>query len=190
MRARRVWAGVAAAGVTAGLGIVGAVPASAASAGCDFLNGASGSGEGQVAWQSLAFQAGERLTVTWSALSSPAPVVDLLVPGNVIVDTRVGAGSVTYLFATDTVADGNSLVVGGTGTWSISCGDPALTSEPASKAESGPTSSPAPIPAWVQAYGRADKDATCIDGWSPSWQKWSEPVTGGWVCTRSIPSLG
>jgi hypothetical protein len=47
----------------------------------------------------------------------------------------------------------------------------------------------APIPAWVQAYGRA-KDAICEDGWSPSWESWAEPVTGGWVCTRSIPSLG
>lgn len=45
------------------------------------------------------------------------------------------------------------------------------------------------IPAWVQAYGR-DKDATCEDGWDPSWQEWAQEVTGGWVCTRSIPSLG
>jgi hypothetical protein len=50
------------------------------------------------------------------------------------------------------------------------------------------TSAPA-IPAWVQAYGR-DKDATCLDGWGASWQQWAEKVTGGWVCDRSIPSLG
>jgi hypothetical protein len=47
-----------------------------------------------------------------------------------------------------------------------------------------------PIPAWVQAYGRFGKDAPCIEGWSASWQSWAEPVTGGWACTRSIPSLG
>jgi hypothetical protein len=47
-----------------------------------------------------------------------------------------------------------------------------------------------PIPAWVQAYGRDSRDATCLDGWDASWQSWAEPVTGGWVCTRSIPSLG
>jgi hypothetical protein len=47
-----------------------------------------------------------------------------------------------------------------------------------------------PIPAWVQAYGRASADAKCEDGWDPSWQSWAEPVIGGWVCTRSIPSLG
>mgnify|MGYP003392402098 CR=1 FL=1 len=163
MRARRVWAGVAAAGMIAGLGIVGAAPASAApSPGCDFLNGASGSGVGQVAWQSLAFQAGERLAGTWSALSSPAAVVNLLVPGNVVVDTRSGAGAVTYLFTADMVVDGNSLVSGGTGAWSISCGAPGLMSDPASSPTSMPTSSPAPIPAWVKAYGRASKDATAM----------------------------
>jgi len=46
------------------------------------------------------------------------------------------------------------------------------------------------IPPWLQAYGRSGKDAACLDGWNPSWQSWAEPVTGGWVCTRSIPSLG
>jgi hypothetical protein len=51
-------------------------------------------------------------------------------------------------------------------------------------------SSATPIPDWVQAYGRASKGATCLHGWIPSWQAWAEPVTGGWVCTRDIPSLG
>lgn len=46
------------------------------------------------------------------------------------------------------------------------------------------------IPAWVQAYGRFGPDATCDEGWGPSWQSWAEDVTGGWVCTRTIPSLG
>jgi hypothetical protein len=48
----------------------------------------------------------------------------------------------------------------------------------------------ATIPAWVQAYGREGAKAACLDGWDASWQAWAEPVTGGWVCTRSIPSLG
>jgi hypothetical protein len=47
-----------------------------------------------------------------------------------------------------------------------------------------------PIPAWVQAYARGGADAACESGWDASWQSWAEPVTGGWVCTRSIPSLG
>lgn len=55
---------------------------------------------------------------------------------------------------------------------------------------SAPETTTAPaIPSWVQASGR-DKDAGCLDGWSASWQQWAEKVTGGWVCTRSIPSLG
>jgi hypothetical protein len=48
----------------------------------------------------------------------------------------------------------------------------------------------APIPAWVQAYGRASAAAPCIQSWNQSWQAWAEPVTGGWVCTRTIPSIG
>jgi hypothetical protein len=56
--------------------------------------------------------------------------------------------------------------------------------------EASPGGDPAPIPSWVQAYGRASADATCENGWDASWQSWAEPVTGGWVCTRSIPSLG
>jgi hypothetical protein len=51
-------------------------------------------------------------------------------------------------------------------------------------------STDAPIPDWVQAYGRADKDASCRDGWSPSYAMWPNNGTGGWVCTREIPSLG
>ena len=47
-----------------------------------------------------------------------------------------------------------------------------------------------PIPASVQAYGRFSEDASCQNGWGPSWQSWAEKITGGWVCTRSIPSLG
>jgi hypothetical protein len=51
------------------------------------------------------------------------------------------------------------------------------------------TGSPS-IPVWVQAYGRASAGATCLEGWYPSWESWAEPVTGGWVCTRSIASRG
>lgn len=58
-------------------------------------------------------------------------------------------------------------------------------------ADAAPPIAAAPlIPAWVQAHGRATQTTTCIDGWNPSWQAWAQPATGGWVCTRSIPSLG
>ncbi len=56
----------------------------------------------------------------------------------------------------------------------------------ADNAESGN----APIPTWVQSVGRPSSSSSCESGWSPSWQEWAIPVTGGWVCTRSIPSLG
>lgn len=50
--------------------------------------------------------------------------------------------------------------------------------------------SDAGIPAWVQAYGRASATDTCIAGWDPSWAQWPNNGTGGFVCQRSIPSLG
>jgi hypothetical protein len=53
-----------------------------------------------------------------------------------------------------------------------------------------PTASSTPIPPWVQAYGTFHHDDACATGWTNSWQEWAEPVTGGFVCTRSIPSLG
>ncbi len=46
------------------------------------------------------------------------------------------------------------------------------------------------IPGWQQSVGRASATATCATGWQPSWQEWAERITGGWVCTRTIPSLG
>ena len=57
----------------------------------------------------------------------------------------------------------------------------------------GPAPAPAPappIPPWVQAYGIFHPDDACVTGWGSSWQPWAEPITGGWVCTRTIPSLG
>ena len=45
-------------------------------------------------------------------------------------------------------------------------------------------------PPWVQAFGRSNSDAGCQVGWGPSWQMWAVHVTGGWVCTRTIASLG
>jgi hypothetical protein len=53
-----------------------------------------------------------------------------------------------------------------------------------------PATSSIPIPAWVQAYGIFHHDDACLTSWTNSWQKWAEPITGGWVCTRTIPSLG
>lgn len=53
----------------------------------------------------------------------------------------------------------------------------------------GDASAPS-VPEWVQAVGRLDADAPCPDGWLPSWQGWAMPVTGGWVCTRTLPAYG
>jgi hypothetical protein len=54
----------------------------------------------------------------------------------------------------------------------------------------GSGSSAAPSPDWVQAYQRSSSDATCEDGWAPSWDYWANEGTGGWVCVRSVPEYG
>ncbi len=55
----------------------------------------------------------------------------------------------------------------------------------------GPRSDDAkPIPPWVQGYGRGSAADACNDGWTASWEQWPHSGTGGWVCTREIPSLG
>jgi hypothetical protein len=70
--------------------------------------------------------------------------------------------------------------------WSIVDGTFTVPVVPCAVTDAGESS---PIPACVQSYGR-DKDATCENGWDASWQEWAKPVTGGRVCTRSIPSRG
>ncbi len=47
-----------------------------------------------------------------------------------------------------------------------------------------------PIPPWVQGYGRHSQADLCLDGWTASWEQWPHGGSGGWVCTREIPSLG
>ncbi len=52
------------------------------------------------------------------------------------------------------------------------------------------TGSGTPVPEWVQGYGRGSASDACRDGWSASWALWPNDGTGGWVCTRTVPSLG
>ena len=39
---------------------------------------------------------------------------------------------------------------------------------------------------WFQSYGREDADATCEEGWYPSWAYWPNDGAGGWVCNREV----
>jgi hypothetical protein len=180
MRVRRIVAGVAATVMVAGLGIAGAVPASAAdrSAMCSFVIGDSGASSlTGASWNGVGatFAAGEEISAVIRVVSG-SPVLSLQVPSGTTRDSGAAPTTLTY-----TTAGGEGtlrLLNSGTGTfgYAISC-------------TAAPDPAP-PIPAWVQAYGRDGADATCESGWNPSWQKWAKEITGGWVCTRSIPSLG
>jgi hypothetical protein len=132
----------------------------------------------------MGLTAGEVVSITIT-VDSGSPVVDLEVPVGEVRDTGAAPTTLSY------TAEGGetSVVAANTGTgefsfaWSCTAAPDPITPEP----EATP---PAPIPAWVQAYGRSGPEATCENGWDASWQSWAEPVTSGWVCTRSIPSLG
>lgn len=176
MRKSRLVAGAAATMLAAGFGIAGAGPASAVdlSVGCGVLNNAALDGvylTGRLV-SPLAFHAGEQLTVTGAS-----GALTLQVPEGTTVDSGTGPTTLRYLFDSD---QSTTLLWGAPSstTWTVSC------------AYVGVPQDPAPIPPWVQAYGRASKDAACQDGWGQSWQEWATSITGGWVCTRNIPSLG
>jgi hypothetical protein len=46
-----------------------------------------------------------------------------------------------------------------------------------------PAGDAGPAP-WFQAVGRPDQTATCPATYGPSWAKWMNAGTGGWVCVR------
>jgi hypothetical protein len=128
------------------------------------------------------FAAGETITMTVTAMAGSD--YGFQIDGLTVATGSGVPGSVSYTFPADTTVDYVTAQNDATWTGSWACStatDPEATI---------PSAEAPPIPAWVQAYGRDGRDATCEAGWDPSWQSWAEPVTGGWVCTRSIPSLG
>ena len=48
----------------------------------------------------------------------------------------------------------------------------------------------APVPMWLQGYGRAFASDGCLPGWSPSWALWPNEGAGGWTCDREVPARG
>ena len=146
----------------------------------------------------VSVQAGDLVTATWTSLENANATLSLEVPENTVVATSTAqsaTGSVSYLFLTDATdvkirsTASTDPTQDGDVQWSCSyVGLPA-----------------APIPNWVQAYGRSSEDEDCPAGYNPawaggpgadlvgyakSWQQWMNDGQGGWVCTRSIPSLG
>jgi hypothetical protein len=56
--------------------------------------------------------------------------------------------------------------------------------------QSGSSPSSFPIPVWMQAVGRSAPDASCPDGFAPSWDTWPNGGKGGYVCNRFVPVYG
>lgn len=179
MRARRVLVVLVAAGLTAGLGVAVAAPASATDVGT--FNGCAG---GDVLWGT-----GDTFTVVFDdavcsffgANPDGAASAESIVDGDTCWTFTNPGGARPQTLASELVRT-TAVLTGSTTALPAQCGD--------SVTPAGPAAVRALAATWVQAYGRFGKDATCADGWAPSWQPWAVKVTGGWVCTRSIPSLG
>ena len=183
MRARQVWAGVAAVGLAAGLGLVGTAPASAADLGNFSINCALGQSYNNGG--PISGQVGDTFTVTPSGATCYVSGGGGVVTGPSAFFGTTGTFRLASAGYVDLIIRGGvSAPADGYGGrfFAVTVSSPAPTPDPETSAS--------PIPAWVQAYGRFGADATCADGWDASWQSWAEPITGGWVCTRSIPSLG
>lgn len=206
MRARKLQVGAAIVLVTAGIGVTGASPASAAdvvsiTTDCNSNVGLRAN-VGDTVVITMSADCVDGFGVVWNinALGVDATASGFFGPAAVENSPETAASS---QFTGDWYAYSN-----GAGTTTITttlrsengAGDPLAVGSylanigfnstgPYGIFYLGARSGASPIPAWVQAYGR-DKDGTCEDGWDASWQSWAEPVTGGWVCTRSIPSLG
>ena len=176
MRVRRILASVATTVLVAGIGVAAAVPASAADLGGFTANCTSG---GRVD-QTISGVIGDTFTVTTAKGSSVCFAAEN--PGG-FVSSSLSSGTSGDTTTVTLVASGSTVF-----RWEAN-GNGIYFAVTAAVAEV-PAVASAPIPAWVKAYGRFGKDAACDTGWNPSWQKWAEPVTGGWVCTRTIPSLG
>ena len=141
----------------------------------------------EVSVNMASFRAGERVS-----MKGDAGILQLQIPIGFSVDVGTSGDTLSWIFTEN--VDSTSLFwstsVAETG-WTVSCSYVGLGDlSDAGLGDASGSPGPYSIPSWVQAYGRASANATCIDGWASSWQKWAEPVTGGWVCTRSIPSLG
>jgi hypothetical protein len=213
MKMRRFIAGVATAVMVPALGIAGATPALADSTWSGTITSSGMDLQSSYFVDACAFHTWHRpiysestaitpasdgtvaLTVTSATIGGLTPpgafAIGVFTPsyssGN-CVGSRVVTDSLPSLSFTASAGTTYIVVVWGadddqatntTGTFSVNIAVPGATAADLP-----------PIPAWVQAYGRFGKDAPCLDGWSPSWQRWAEPVTGGWVCVRSIPSYG
>jgi hypothetical protein len=202
MRGRLLLAAAAAVGLVAGVGLVGAAPAMADQTVSVDCSTSSEIDLVLVGGEALTFNLSNCFGFTRSSSVTSAPIQ---------IQEECAAGfPFTY---TDPFADLYCSVKTGPGLTrvTLTASDPTLLGTVATFVDdfdatqtvtirsvtvaapdtpSDTTADAAPIPAWVQAYGRPSADASCLDGWNPSWESWAEPVTGGWVCTRSIPSLG
>lgn len=199
MRTARFAMSGAAVGALLAAGLIAAPAASAAelSSACTNLNSTlieAPLGEGDFTYgDDAGFATGDVLTLTFTLTAGSVTSIELRMldpqlveilapdPFVTVASTSTVPGAIAYVIPADRAAP--ELV-----SLRIRVNGPGVVAA-TSDCRSAPEPA-APVPAWQQAYGRASQDADCADGWNPSWQEWALPVTGGWVCTRTVPAIG
>lgn len=126
---------------------------------------------------------------TWevpAANSKPAIIaLTVLMPNN---GTYAAAGDEIAITWNDTLFTSRASLSGATvWVWNDNVDIPVTL---ALAPQSGSSSSSFPIPTWMQAVGRSSSDASCPDGFTPSWDTWPNGGKGGWVCNRFVPVYG
>lgn len=181
MRIRRLAASVTAVLIaTGGMSAVTAPSASAAdlSDSCAFFNYSNYFGANWV-YSDGSFYAGEQISILVTSMDSGTDTA-LQISGQTVATGIVGE-ALTFTFPADYLGPGTLVGVHNDANWhgTLSCSYVGI-----------PLAAPAPIPMWVQGYARQAATDVCLDGWVASWEMWPHGGTGGWVCTRSIPSIG
>ncbi len=190
MRVRRLVASVAAAVILAGAAAMAAPPASAASASvtCDADKTIEFTLEpGEVLTLDLSNCTGVTLTGTFDTTYFAAAMSVALADTTIPLAPAGGGGMTGYsgspVLGVSFTAPGSEQALA---TQFFMTGETASVTVRVRVQKAGSTR----IPDWVQGYGRGAATDACSAGWSPSWEMWMNGGKGGFVCTRSIPSLG
>lgn len=173
-----------------GVGAISGVPASAATVECSTINSFNSSSPVSGTGGTFRAQPGDVVSVT---VSNPTGVTSagLVVGGGIgtVATATSFPATLSYTYSAASQVGLLASVLGTTPTASFtwSCTRASV------------------IPGWVQAYGRSGPDDDCPSAYNPpwaggpsadvipygpSWQQWMNEGRGGWVCTRTVPSLG
>lgn len=154
------------------------------------------------AWAEVDFATTDYSMATWAGSDpSNCPFLTLTLNGAVLpIDYCLGSvsgGYYYYYVESSSVAQmqpGDVVVLSwtGSGVATTSSGEfsanvwDVTTNNPLPVIPTLLASASAARPIWHLSLGRASAEATCTQGYAPSWAQWPNGGTGGWVCNRDV----